>query len=163
VAFHQQLAEPDCMACHSDHAGPKLTRGSRTTFSHELLTAPARERCETCHKAPADTLHRQIQTGCAQCHAPSAWKPATFEHGKFFVLDKDHNASCVTCHTTADYRSYTCYGCHEHTPANVRSKHVKEGIANFDNCVECHRSADGEGRGEGSRERGGERRGRERD
>jgi hypothetical protein len=41
-----------------------------------------------------------------------------------------------------DYKKYTCYGCHEHTPANIRREHVEEGIRNFDNCVECHRSGD---------------------
>ncbi|EWS58946.1 hypothetical protein Y695_04654 [Hydrogenophaga sp. T4] len=75
------------------------------------------------------------------------------------MLDRDHNASCETCHKNpADYRQYTCYGCHEHTLANVREEHEEEGIRNFDNCVKCHRSADeepsGEGRGD---EKDGER------
>jgi hypothetical protein len=73
-------------------------------------------------------------------------------------LDGDHNASCVTCHVRNDYSRYTCYGCHEHTPANIRRKHLEEGIRKFDNCVECHRSADehdikGRG-GEGGGKRG---------
>jgi hypothetical protein len=46
----------------------------------------------------------------------------------------------VTCHVRNDYSRYTCYGCHEHTPDNIRRKHVEEGIRQFDNCVECHRS-----------------------
>ncbi|HOZ06356.1 MAG TPA: cytochrome c3 family protein, partial [Arenimonas sp.] len=33
VAFHQQLLVQDCVACHSDHVGPKLTRHSRKPFS----------------------------------------------------------------------------------------------------------------------------------
>ena len=95
---------------------------------------------------------------CGQCHTPKAWKPATFEHDKFFVLDKDHNATCVTCHTGNDYKRYTCYGCHEHTPANVRAKHREGRHPDFENCVECHRSADEEpakrgARGERKRER----------
>jgi mono/diheme cytochrome c family protein len=32
---------------------------------------------------------------------------------------------------------------------NILAEHRKEGIRNLDNCVECHRSADGEGGGEG--------------
>jgi len=64
----------------------------------------------------------------------------------------------VTCHTGNDFKRYTCYGCHEHTPANVRAEHEKEGIRDFENCVECHRSADEEpvkrgARGERQRER----------
>ena len=203
MSFHQELTEQNCMDCHSDHAGPKLTQRSRKKFSHALLRLETRNRCEschiaprnerhrnlnigcaqchkaeawkpasfdhaalsatelgrcvTCHKVPTNSLHRQIAGNCGQCHTPKAWKPATFEHVKFFVLDKDHNASCATCHAANDYSKYTCYGCHEHTPANVRGKHIEEGIQNFENCVACHRSADGESEEKGSREGKGDR------
>ena len=204
ISFHQQLAEQDCMACHGDHAAPRLNKGHRKSFSHAALRLPTREgcaachvapanavhkslsagcvqchktdawkpagfdhaalpqaelaRCESCHKAPTDTLHRQINGRCAQCHAPKAWKPATFEHDKLFRLDRDHQASCATCHLGDDYSQYTCYGCHEHSAANIRRKHVEEGIQNYENCVKCHRSAEGEREGKGGREGGGERR-----
>jgi hypothetical protein len=55
---------------------------------------------------------------------------------------------CVTCHVGNDYSRYTCYGCHEHTVQNILREHRDEGIRDLDNCVRCHRSADGEG-GEG--------------
>ena len=144
-SFHQELTEQNCMACHSDHAGPKLTQRSRKPFSHALLRAATRERCDSCHTAPVNALHRKLTGGCAQCHQVQAWKPATFDHDKHFLLDEDHNTTCATCHTANDYSKYTCYGCHEHTPANVLREHREEGIRNLDNCVECHRSADGEG------------------
>jgi hypothetical protein len=203
TSFHQELIEQDCVACHTDHAGPKLTHRSRKPFSHDLLKVSTREVCESCHaapandlhrrfdkacvqchktqgwtpagfdhalltaadqnscvschKAPSDTLHRQISGNCGSCHTSKAWKPATFDHDKYFVLDRDHNASCVTCHVANNYQRYTCYGCHEHSVAKIRSEHEEEGIANFDNCVRCHRSAqdkgEGGGRGEG---RGGD-------
>ena len=164
ASFHQDLTEQNCMACHSDHAGPKLTQHSRKPFSHELLRSQTRDRCESCHQAPAGTLHKQLTGNCAQCHQLTAWKPATFDHAKLFPLDGDHNASCVTCHTGNVYRQYTCYGCHEHTPANIQAKHREEvGTENLDNCVRCHRSASGEGEGKGSREGGGDRKRGKRD
>ena len=129
------------MACHSDHQAPRLTQRSRKPFSHQLLRAAVQEQCESCHKAPADNLHRQITGNCKQCHNPDAWKPATFEHDKLFVLDKDHNAPCVTCHIKNEFSRYTCYGCHEHQPAKIKAEHLEEGIRNFENCVECHCSA----------------------
>jgi len=146
AAFHRELIAQDCAACHSDHQGLKLTQGKRKAFSHALLQPAARERCESCHEKPADTLHRQISGNCAQCHTPAKWKPANFDHARYFVLDRDHDhdatcATCVTCHANNDYKRYTCYGCHEHTQSKVRAKHVKEGIREFENCVECHRSA----------------------
>ena len=155
ASFHQALNEPDCMACHSDHAGPKLTQRSRKPFSHAMLRAATRDQCDTCHAAPANALHKALSVDCDQCHTSTAWKPATFDHGKFFPLDKDHNATCITCHVGNDYQRYTCYGCHEHTPANMQAKHRKEGVSgSLDNCVRCHRSADGEVEGKGERGKG---------
>jgi hypothetical protein len=155
MSFHQELSEQNCMACHSDHAGPKLTRRSSKKFSHALLWVQTRDRCASCHSAPSNAMHRELSVGCVQCHKTEAWKPATFDHEKYFVLDRDHNVSCATCHTVStNYRTYTCYGCHEHTPANVRREHEEEGIQNLDNCVKCHRSADGEREGGGDGERG---------
>ena len=144
VAFHQALVEQDCMACHTDHAGAKLTRHARKSFSHALLPVATRARCEACHTGPDNDLHRNLRGGCGQCHTPPAWKPATFDHTRHFLLDGDHDTTCATCHTGGDYGRYTCFGCHEHTPANVRRKHEKEGIRNFEHCAECHRSADGD-------------------
>jgi hypothetical protein len=157
TSFHQQLSEQNCMACHTDHAGPKLVQGSRKLFSHALLKPEVRQECATCHTKPAnDKLHAQIQGNCAQCHPPTAWKPATFDHSKLFVLNEDHNATCITCHTGNDYSRYTCYGGHEHTPSNILRKHEEKGISDLANCVKCHRSAHGE-------KEGGGRKGRKRD
>jgi len=155
LSFHQALDDRNCMACHSDHAGPKLTQRSRKPFSHAMLRADARLRCESCHEAPADALHRQLTGSCGTCHQPPAWKPAAFDHDSFFPLDGDHNASCVTCHDGNDYGRYTCYGCHEHTPANVLSRHREEAAGeDLRNCVRCHRGGGGEGEGDrGGRER----------
>jgi hypothetical protein len=210
TSFHQDLTEQNCMACHSEHAGPKLTQRSRKPFSHDLLkvnvrdrcntchAAPANDlhrdltvecgkchkpagwkpatfdhtllppaelnRCETCHKtAPADNLHQQVRGHCVQCHQPKGWKPSTFDHGKFFVLDGDHNAPCATCHADGNFSRYSCYGCHEHTPTGISRKHREEGIQNFENCVECHRSAEGEPEHEGRRQGNEARDGRKRD
>jgi len=162
--FHQKLTTQDCIACHSDHAGVKRFRPHRH-FNHALLQKATLDQCQSCHKAPADALHRQISGNCSQCHNQNKWTPATFDHSKYFELDRDHNASCVTCHTGNDYSRYTCYGCHEHTPDNIRREHIEEGIRDFDNCAECHRNANerdirgggGERRGkhEGKRDRKG--------
>jgi len=201
-SFHQELTEKNCMACHSDHAAPKLAQRGGKPFSHDLLrvetrtrcdschvapgndmhrnlnigcarchktegwkpasfdhaalTAAERGHCESCHKPPFDALHRQISVNCGQCHTPKAWRPATFEHDRFFLLDKDHNVSCATCHTSEDYGKYTCFGCHEHSQANVRAKHLEEGIQNFANCVQCHSSANGESEDRRSRDGAGD-------
>ena len=138
-----------CNLCHTtEHWAP-------ATFDHAVLPSATLARCESCHAAPTDSFHRQISTACAQCHSPKRWTPSTFNHDRFFLLDRNHSTSCATCHTNNDFTAYTCFGCHEHTAANIRAKHEEEGIGNIDNCVSCHRSADDENRENGeSRERG---------
>ncbi len=156
--FHQKLINQDCVACHGDHAGVKRFR-QQGRFNHALLQKTTREQCQSCHKSPIDSLHQRITGNCGQCHTQEKWVPATFDHDKYFALDRDHDTRCVTCHVRNDYSRYTCYGCHEHSPSGIRREHVEEGIRNFDNCVECHRSADEHdirGGENGKREGGGE-------
>lgn len=148
--IHLDLAV-SCGKCHQPEGWKPAT------FDHAFLTAARRDQCEGCHKPPTDSLHRQSSGQCNQCHSAQRWKPATFEHDKLFQLDRDHSPSCETCHTGDDYSRYTCYGCHEHTVANVRGKHIEEGIQNFENCVKCHRSANDEPKGRGGRESKGDR------
>jgi hypothetical protein len=166
--FHQALVERDCMACHSDHAGPLLTHKSRKRFSHALLQPAVRARCESCHRTPDNSLHRglgpTLRGNCLQCHRADAWKPATFDHARLFLLTGEHDTSCETCHVTDDYRQYTCFGCHEHRPDKVRAQHEEEGIRDLEHCARCHRSADdkeghegGDRGGEGARRGGSQR------
>jgi hypothetical protein len=113
----------------------------------------------TCHTRPSGALHRGFGTlNCAQCHTTTAWEPATFAHERWFRLDGDHNVACTTCHTGGDYKRYTCYGCHEHQPAQMIAEHREEGIGNISNCARCHRGGGegGEREGRGGREGGGD-------
>jgi hypothetical protein len=141
AAFHAKLAQKDCLACHGDHAGVLKYRQASGRFAHGLLDDITRRQCASCHSKPVDSLHKQVVGECSSCHNTQRWTPATFDHDKYFRLDSDHNAKCVTCHVGNDYRRYTCYGCHEHTEANIREEHAEEGIRNWQNCVKCHRSS----------------------
>lgn len=95
LPFHQALTRQDCMACHTEHAGVKLTQPAHPAFSHDLLAANLRGRCASCHAPPANPLHRQVGSDCAQCHAPQHWKPAAFKHAQ---LAADMRQQCATCH-----------------------------------------------------------------
>ncbi|MGI9133781.1 MAG: cytochrome c3 family protein [Rhodoferax sp.] len=139
--FHQRLVKQNCISCHSDHAGVKRFR-QEGRFNHALLQADSRDQCQKCHRAPTDPLHLQINGNCGHCHSQSKWTPATFDHTQYFPLDGDHNAKCATCHVGNEYSRYTCYGCHEHTPENIRREHLEEGIRDFQNCVKCHRGGE---------------------
>jgi hypothetical protein len=147
-AFHASLASQDCMACHTDHPRPRLTRNLVRSFDHALLTPAVQPRCAACHTPPKDNFHRGVVPTCSQCHSTTAWKPATFDHDRYFSLRPPHDATCSTCHVGGNVQTYTCFGCHEHQKARIEARHAREGIRNIDNCVRCHRSAEGEG-GEG--------------
>ena len=141
VSFHQKLIKTDCVSCHSDHKGVKPFRPI-SHFSHNLLEPTLQKQCENCHSNPGDSLHMKFDVKCAQCHSQEAWIPATFDHEKYFRFDRHHNTECATCHVSNDYVTYTCYGCHEHSRSEIREEHVEEGIYDYENCVECHRSGD---------------------
>jgi len=148
ASFHQELVEQDCMACHSDHQQPKLTRRSTKSFSHALLRVAVRDNCASCHSAPANEIHREMKVGCSQCHTADHWKPAAFNHA---LLAPAVLAGCVACHKPpADglHRQITgsCAQCH--TPGRWKPasfEHSKlfalEGEHNTA-CVNCHANND---------------------
>lgn len=114
----------DCEKCHTNGQ----FKGLDTT-------------CFACHAEPTEHMG-DFGTDCAACHTTTAWTPATYNRDHTFPMDHGESgiSSCATCHP-AGYKTYTCYGCHEHNEANIRSEHLEEGISNFENCMECH--ADG--------------------
>lgn len=147
-AFHQSLTTQACLSCHTEHPGANPD-ARQPQFSHALLNDMMRNQCASCHVPPADALHADRAAGCTTCHSQDAWKPATFDHARFFPLSGPHKATCVTCHTNGDFNAYTCFSCHEHEPGRTRAEHLEEGIRNIDNCVACHRNGEPDGEGEG--------------
>ncbi len=139
AAFHQQLIEEDCVACHSEHKGVQPFRPIGQ-FSHQLVKPNLIEECNDCHTNPGDSLHRQITGKCSTCHSQERWTPATFDHNEYFRFDKHHRTECETCHVDNNYDNYTCYGCHEHSRSKIRHEHAEEGIRDYEQCTECHRS-----------------------
>lgn len=145
-----QIAGNACASCH------RTDWWSNAVFDHTRIAASGRE-CTVCHKkdVPSDALHRQITSGCSSCHKTARWKPATFDHSRYFRLDRDHQASCATCHDKpGNYKAYTCMNCHEHSPSRIAREHLEEGIRNYNNCIKCHRSASEHAEG-GERRHGG--------
>ncbi len=169
VARHERDWGGDCRACHEG-----TDRFSRGQFSHDstrftLTGAHRKTACAECHagtralagfrSSPTDCIscHRKQDThrgefgsDCAACHGTDSWPDARFEHAFPINHGEQGRVACRTCHDQApSYRSYTCYGCHEHTPERIRREHDEEGTGNLGNCVRCHRTGskhEGEGR-----------------
>jgi len=134
------MLKAECSDCHNTKAWKP------SHFKHELLGEKKNE-CRSCHenKKPGDALHKGLGQSlrCLQCHSTDRWKPSTFDHIKYFRFDNDHPSDCTNCHdANKTLGTYTCYNCHEHTPSRIAKEHLKEGIRNFNNCVECHRTGD---------------------
>ena len=105
-----------------------------------MIEGAGKNNCNDCHKNPTDAFHADLKDNCSKCHGTDKWVPSTFNHSSYFILDKNHNAKCTVCHTSNNYKAYTCYGCHEHTQSKIIQEHNEEGISNINNCVSCHKS-----------------------
>lgn len=134
------MVKAECSDCHSND------KWIPSHFKHDLL-AELKDNCRNCHEnqQPADEIHKGLggANQCYQCHTTTEWTPSTFNHTKYFRFDNNHSSECINCHNiNKTFETYTCYNCHEHRPERIAQKHLKEGIQNFSNCVECHRSGD---------------------
>lgn len=156
----------DCAACHNTTAWPDATFDhARTAFpltgKHEGVDCEGchrdgqfkgtSTRCESCHEDPA--FHRgAFGVDCAACHTADGWQPATFDRRHTFPIDHGEGgpSSCRTCHPD-NVDAYTCYGCHEHTPAQTMEEHAGEVSGDIADCVRCHPTGQEE---EGEREGG---------
>ena len=80
---------------------------------------------------------------------------ATIEHQKEFLVKypdaKAKLGKCSTCHENrANYKQYTCYGCHEHSRDRVLRQHRGEvRTTNLDDCIRCHQGGREHGEGGG--------------
>jgi hypothetical protein len=135
--------EGECFRCHFEHGG-RFRPDAAGRFSHNLLPKQVASACSECHsrQKPADTIHTVGRFECSQCHRTQGWKPATYDHDRWFLLDRNHPPRCADCHAPGmNLKEYTCTNCHEHSLEKMERKHRKEGIANLAKCRRCHPSA----------------------
>lgn len=167
--LHKAIGEAACAGCHAGHAGWGLAAAD-ARFVHGVLPEAIRADCAACHAAdrPKDALHAPLERGCGSCHGTGRWKPATYDHDRYFRFDGNHPARCADCHTTpGDFKRYSCTGCHEHALPKMIAEHREEQVVDLEKCARCHRSGDehdivgGRGEGEGRRRKGKD--GKERD
>ncbi|MFQ5506175.1 MAG: hypothetical protein ACE5F1_15505, partial [Planctomycetota bacterium] len=79
-------------------------------------------------------------TTCETCHTTLAWKPANFDHSRFFTLTGKHKtARCNQCHVNGIFKGTprTCVGCHLQSYNNATNPNHK--LAGFPTtCDTCH-------------------------
>ncbi len=148
----------DCKACHPEHGG-SLTGGfDHNRFAFKLTGAHVNVPCQGCH-ANATTLqdlqntpqdcyschskqdphNGTFGTNCGGCHNTSSWTGANFNHAIFPINHGTNQqaSTCQTCHPNG-FATYTCFGCHFHTPQNVVGQHEGQSAAALQDCSRCH-------------------------
>jgi Zn finger protein HypA/HybF involved in hydrogenase expression len=152
----------DCQTCHTMVAGwrPATFDHGRTAFplTGAHMATPCASchvnnvyqgtstLCVTCHQTDLATAtnppHTGFPTVCSTCHATTAWRPASFDHGRTnFPLTGAHMAvGCNECHKNNVYAGTTtlCFGCHQTDFTNTTNpRHT--GFPT--ECNSCHTTA----------------------
>lgn len=152
IAGHVELYGEDCLTCHDgvdamngfDHSTVFPLEGAHWVIECEAchqstISAGTPNECVDCHQEPE--IHAgMFGVDCERCHTTTAWLPAQLSEHTFPIDHGDQGkVACQVCHV-ASYDQYTCFGCHEHEPDEVREKHLEEGIAanEIDDCIACH-------------------------
>lgn len=166
---HARLGFPtECEACHSPASGTWQGGTFGGAFAHPatfpLTGAHAALPCSSCHAAgfagtPRDCIacHRDdydrttspshrasgFPTTCQDCHGTSAWRPATFDHERFFPIASGRHAgvACATCHVNpGNFSTFECTGCHEHRRSEMDDEHddVRGYQYASPACYRCH-------------------------
>ena len=155
VKEHEAAFGRECLTCHD---GTGAITVDHDKFAFKLTGEHAGVACNACHKdarslqdykdAPQDCYACHAEDDehdgaygrdCGACHTAAAWDEVTFDH-KVFPLDhgsEERKVTCETCHPSG-MDSYTCYGCHEHTEANMLARHEGRSLAELEDCVRCH-------------------------
>ena len=162
-AVHKGRYGTNCAQCHStstwggpgfDHdlAAFKLAGKHRAVDCKSChvnnVFAGTSQACASCHQEPA--VHQgHFGTDCASCHSTATWSGSSIKHA--FPLNHGRRgkvSACATCHSEpGSYKTYTCYGCHEHNPARIEKRHTKVPAAKLNDCVQCHANGREHGRG----------------
>lgn len=129
-----QPVPADCFACHEDD------------YRRDIHPS---------HLADAATGKAAFSRQCSNCHQASGWSPAYIssagsllskvtrraDHDKHFLLSRGshRSATCQSCHTTpARPKSFTCLGCHAHSPVQLQKQHAGPVPTSPLSCLGCH-------------------------
>jgi len=119
----------DCKTCHTN--APIYTGLSQD--------------CYSCHKTHYEQttnpnhISASFSTTCTTCHTINGWKPSSFNHTQYFVLEGAHTQlDCNKCHSTSYKNTPTdCYGCHKTTfEGTTNPNHVASQFPT--DCTKCH-------------------------
>jgi hypothetical protein len=134
----------DCKSCHTSN-----------TFKGTPQT------CVSCHAEPINHKPhpKSFGTDCAKCHTTLTWQGAVLAKHTFPMNHRTKdgkNSACKVCHPSMvtapslvsfpppetkpsrSFATYTCYGCHAHTPDREAARHARRNIMDIKKCAYCH-------------------------
>ena len=165
---HRGKLGSDCLDCHDQDdwtPNEQIARHNRTRFP--LVGAHAATACWRCHEgaevgnfdrtdiacvgchrddlASATSPDHQAQgwtDGCEECHIPTSWTGAAFNHSWFPLTGAHAQALCNDCHAGGVFPGTpsTCVGCHQDDyDATTNPPHAAAGIPT--DCRQCHNTS----------------------
>lgn len=117
----------DCMQCHT---------------SGTLGSIPSD--CYSCHATDYQQAPEHVAlafpTECAECHAITAWTPATYQHAAFALTGGHAGLACAECHTSGTLGTIPsdCYSCHADDYQQAPD-HVTQSFPTT--CEQCHNTS----------------------
>ena len=154
----------DCLNCHTervwepsffdhDDTGFVLTGAHRNTDCASChadgVYANTPTSCISCHAT--DEPRNHFGPDCAACHTERAWTPSTFNHERYFPINRgnhrDYRNECSACHLNpASYSIFSCIDCHdgEHRRGDMDDEHrgIRGYIYQSAACYSCHPDGD---------------------
>jgi len=155
-----------CEGCHSTDAWRPAANIDHDRTRFPLTGAHRGLDCSACHQGgfagtPTDCVacHREdynrtsspnhaaagFPTTCDACHSTSGWRPASFDHNRYFpIYSGAHSgvwSGCDTCHTNpGNFGAFSCTNCHEHSRSRMDDKHDDVRGYSYDSqaCYRCH-------------------------
>ncbi len=153
----------DCESCHTVKAWKSASRAFHKAGLFPLEGRHLAVACASCHlngvmkgtpttcydchwiRRQDDRYQTRLGVQCEQCHRPTGWVPAQWNHGANtgFQLSLAHQVlRCDNCHKDGQFiaASSNCIGCHQADFSRAASpNHVAAGFPT--NCELCHTAA----------------------
>ena len=161
-----QASQASCAGCHSENAwSPTSYSAAKHTRSFALIGSHAVVPCLSCHRngptgssfvlpeRSCRSCHQNVDPhrgrygarGCDQCHNPTDWKVARFNH------ESAADQACAACHASADphagqFGRTNCGACHGTSTFRIasyshsRTRFPLTGAHEKIACAACHRT-----------------------
>jgi hypothetical protein len=149
---HVQAGFPtDCASCHDQRAW------ENAGFAHADFPLQGRHAAAACADCHEGGVYAGTPTDCSACHLDdynaatdpdhqsagfpldcTEWTGADLDH-QFPIASGRHSGNaCSECHTTSDYRVFSCLGCHAQSSTNSNHQGVSGYSYSSLACYSCH-------------------------